>query len=153
MATLHLPEVKLSIKQQNNKRFVFDNLRKKYVALTPEEWVRQRYIHYLIDNHQYPAALIAVETEIKVNRLKKRCDILVHSRSGKPWLLVECKAPKIPITPAVFEQAERYNRPLLVQYLVVTNGLEEFVYEINYAEQSGKFLPELPVFEKQTGTK
>lgn len=123
MKKLNLPEAPLKIKKDNDKYFVFDPIRRKYVALTPEEWVRQHIVHYLTARKHYPAGLTSIEHQVEINRLKQRADIVIFSTSGKPILIVECKAPSVPITPEVFAQAMRYNTTLGVRIVVVSNGL------------------------------
>lgn len=126
MQKLNLPTVQLRTKQTNNKYQVFDEVRKKFVALTPEEWVRQHFIHYLLKELGYSAGLIAVEMLVKVNGLSQRADIVLYDKRGKARIIVECKAPEITINRAVFNQAARYNTQLNVDYLIVTNGLQHY---------------------------
>ena len=124
MPSLNLPAVSLKYKTENNKRLVFDTVRKKYVALTPEEGVRQHFVHYLMNQLDYPVGLIAIETVVKINTLNQRADVVVYNRKGKPVMIIECKAPKVKIDNSVFEQAARYNLNLGVDYLLVTNGIK-----------------------------
>ncbi|TAH08567.1 MAG: type I restriction enzyme HsdR N-terminal domain-containing protein [Sphingobacteriia bacterium] len=114
---LYQPE----IKEENEKEFIFDSIRKQWIRLTPEEWVRQNFINYLIKEKKYPASLIAIEKEIKVGEMRKRFDILVYKEST-PWLIVECKELKTPINDAVAKQVITYNIQLQVPYLIITNG-------------------------------
>jgi len=146
MESLNLPTYSFNIKFQEQRKYIFDTLRKKYVLLTPEEWVRQNFLKYLIEEKKYPASLISVEMEIKLNKLSKRCDAVVFNRNGEPALIVECKAPSVKIDQLVFEQIARYNMQLKVDYLIVTNGLKHFCCKINFENQSYKFLNDIPVF-------
>lgn len=140
---LNLPEYKFKIKTVNDKKYIFDLNRKKWVRLTPEEWVRQNFIQYLIHEKKYPAPLIKVEGEIVVNKMKRRGDIIVYKNS-RPFLIVECKAPEVEINQSVFEQIAQYNIPLKVIYLIVTNGIKHFCCKMNYFSNSYEFLNEIP---------
>ena len=144
MIELHLPEANLRIRRSGDKTEVFDVIRKRFVKLTSEEWVRQHFIHYLISQKQVPASLIGVETSIKYNQLSKRCDIVVFTNTGKPVLIVECKAPEVLISQEVFNQVALYNMTLMVNYLVVTNGIDHFVSYIDHQKRSFTFLKEIP---------
>jgi len=126
---------------------IFDEIRRKYVVLTPEEWVRQNFIRYLVNEKAYPAALISLEKHFKYNRLKKRSDILVHDRKGLPVLIVECKAPDVKVNQAVFDQIALYNLKFKVLYLVVTNGIHH--YCCRYTEEKGgyRFLEDIPEYD------
>jgi hypothetical protein len=124
------PAYDFKIKEEGGKPFIFDNVRKRWISLSPEEWVRQNFLQYLLQVKQYPAALIAVEKEIAVGHLKKRCDIVIY-KNDKPWMIVECKEKDTPLTSAVLEQVLRYNIPLQVQYLVITNGHYNYAWESN----------------------
>jgi len=146
MQTLNLPETKLRIRPRNGREEVFDEVRKKFVALTPEEWVRQHFIHYLVEYRDVPPSLIAIEASLNYNRLKKRSDIVVYGKNGTPCLIVECKAPEIMITQSVFDQVAMYNMTLKVPYLAVTNGLVHFACSIDHGTGKIVFLKEVPVF-------
>jgi hypothetical protein len=150
MQTLNLPAAGLKFRDQNGHPEVFDEFRKKYVVLTPEEWVRQHFIHYLVNEKHVPASLIHVEASLKYNRLAKRSDVLVYSRSGNPCLIVECKAPEVKITQAVFDQVAMYNMTMKVDYLVVTNGMEHFACIIDHEKRTYGFLKEIPDYEEMT---
>ncbi|MCU4157227.1 type I restriction enzyme HsdR N-terminal domain-containing protein [Carboxylicivirga sp. A043] len=126
MQKLNLPPVQFRTKQAGNKTQVFDEVRKKFVALTPEEWVRQHFIHYLLKGLGYSAGLVAVEMLVKVNGLSQRADIVLYDKRGKARIIVECKAPEVAVTRAVFNQASRYNTKLKVDYLIVTNGMQHY---------------------------
>ena len=144
MESLNLPTYSFNIKFQEQRKYIFDTLRKKYVLLTPEEWVRQNFLKYLIEEKKYPASLISVEMEIKLNKLSKRCDAVIFNRNGKPFLIVECKATTVKIDQIVFEQIARYNMQLQVKYLIVTNGLKHYCCKIDFENQSYAFLKEIP---------
>ncbi len=146
MQQLNLPAFNLKIKVSEGKTVIFDPLRKKYVVLTPEEWVRQHFVNYLIGHLGYPKSLIRVEQGMKYNRLLKRSDIVVHDRQGAPLLLVECKAPACHLGQKVMEQAMMYNKTLQASYIIVSNGLEHSCLYINRHTQQVKFLRALPRF-------
>ncbi|RYY66810.1 MAG: type I restriction enzyme HsdR N-terminal domain-containing protein, partial [Chitinophagaceae bacterium] len=116
-------------KEEGGRRYIFDALRRLWLLLTPEEWVRQNFLQYLQQVLRYPAPLIAVEKEIRLNDLRKRFDILVYDERHQPWLLVECKAPEVALAPAVLEQALRYNLSVPVAYLVITNGTHTMAWQ------------------------
>jgi type I site-specific restriction endonuclease len=146
MQRLNLPEVELRIRTNGERKEVFDDIRKSFVALTPEEWVRQHFVHYLVDQKLVPRSLIAVEASLTVNRMKKRADIIVYRKNGTPCLIVECKAPEVKMTQAAFDQAAVYNMSLQVPYLVVTNGLTHFACRIDKDKGKIEFLKELPEY-------
>ena len=148
MQPLNLPACPLTIRKQNNRLFVFDTQRKRYVALTPEEWVRQHFIHYLTDCLGYPAARLAVEHQIALNGMKKRCDAVLFDTDARPLLIVEVKAPIVPITQAVFDQVAVYNLTLGVQFFMVSNGLEHYCCRVDRAHNRYDFLPALPTYEE-----
>jgi type I site-specific restriction endonuclease len=143
---LHIPfsAYDFKIRKEENQSFIFDIIRKKYLLLTPEEWIRQHWIHFLIEEKKYPRSLIAVEMPLKVNRLEKRCDIVVYGKNGKPQLIVECKSGTIKMSQKVFEQIARYNLTLRVKYLVISNGRDTFCCEIDFEKQDFSFIKELP---------
>ena len=126
---------------------IFDPQRKKYVKLTDEEWVRQNFIQYLIQQGKYPPGLIGVEVMFHFNKMKRRIDILIHDRTGKPVLLVECKSPDVPINDKVFDQIVCYNMEFKVPYIIVTNGLDHYVCKINHEDNNYEFLNVIPLFE------
>jgi hypothetical protein len=147
MQALNLPPFQFKLKQAGIRQQIFDAIRKKYVVLTPEEWVRQNFIQYLIQNKNFPTSLIAVEAGLKINQLKKRMDVLVYDKQGMPHLMVECKAPNVKISQDTFDQIARYNMVFKVKYLVVTNGLQHFCCKMNYIENSYSYLETVPTFE------
>lgn len=133
-----------NIKEKNGKKEIFDIIRKKFVALTPEEWVRQNFIRFLTVEKKYPGSLISVEKEIQVNRLTKRFDIAIFDNSAKALMIIECKAPEVKISQDVFDQIARYNIFFKVKYLVVTNGKETYCCSIDFESGQYKFMDELP---------
>lgn len=135
MKQLNLPEYSFSISGKEGSEMIFDSIRRKYVKLTPEEWVRQNFVRYLIDKGGYPPGLIAIEVMSKYNDLKKRVDILVHDRTGKPVMIVECKSPETKLNDDVLEQITTYNYGFRVQYLVVTNGMFHYACRITDFDQ------------------
>lgn len=143
---LNLPFFSFRTKQVDQKSYIFDTIRKKFVKLTPEEWVRQNLVRYLIEGLAYPASLIAIEAPLSINTLKMRSDVVVYKRNGQPLLAIECKAPEVKITQKVFDQIARYNMQLKVQYLLVSNGLTHFCCMINPEDHTYRFLPEIPSY-------
>ena len=139
MQELNLPKYPIKIKEEKGERYIFDTIRKKYLKLQPEEWVRQNFIQYLIQEKSYPASLIEIEKGLKVNTLQKRADVVINSPLGKPLVLIECKAPKVKITQETFEQVARYNTVFKVPYLIVTNGLTHYCCAINFKNNSFDF--------------
>jgi len=147
MVVLNLPPAKLKIKSKENKQYIFDIIRKKDVVLTPEEWVRQHIVHFLIHHKKYPKSIIAVEKQLTINTLKKRFDILVFNNKGLPELIIECKAPNIKISQNTFDQIARYNLSLSASHLMVSNGLEHFYCKMDTKNQQYIFLKDLPEFK------
>lgn len=147
MQELNLPKYSFRLKDQDNLITIFDGIRKKYVVLTPEEWVRQNFIQFLIREKKYPASLIAVEIGLKYNQMLKRADVLVYNKSGNPYLMIECKAPEIKISQDTFHQIAAYNMKFKVSYLVVTNGMDHFCCKMDYDSNSYQFLQMIPEFE------
>jgi hypothetical protein len=129
MITVQFPEPQFKLKKEGEKRFIFDGIRKTWLLLTAEEWVRQNFVAYLTRELHYPETLIALEKEILLNGLKKRFDILVYDKRHQPWMLVECKAPEIALNEDVLQQALRYNMTVSVQYFVITNGTATIAWE------------------------
>ena len=146
MQKLNLPEYSFKIITKESKSYLFDALRKKYIRLTPEEWVRQNFIQFLIVEKKYSVALIAVEAGVKVNNNPQRADLVVFDRSGNPVLVAEFKAPEIKISQQTFDQIVRYNMQLKVKFLIVSNGLDHFCCQINYSDNSYVYLAEIPDF-------
>lgn len=150
MEKLNLPTYSFNIKLIEQRKYIFDFIRKKFVILTPEEWVRQNFLKYLVEEKKYPASLITVEKEFKLNKLSKRCDALIYNREGNPILIVECKAASVKIDQKVFDQIARYNMQLNVDFLVVTNGLQHFCCKIDYEKQEYYFLKDIPEYNQLT---
>lgn len=144
MQNLAFPAYNFRIKNNENKTAIFDIIRKKFIILTPEEWVRQHVIHFLIKEKKHPKSLINVEKELTVNGIKKRYDIVTYRSDGSIYLMVECKAPKVKVTQQVFDQIARYNLALNASLLMVTNGLNHYYCTIDYDTESYHFLKELP---------
>lgn len=147
MKTLNLPSYNFKLIQEDKKTKIFDDIRRKYIVLTPEEWVRQHLIRFLIEERSFPKNLIAVEKGLKVNGLSKRTDILVYSKDGKPILMVECKSFDSIINQAVFDQIARYNIRYKLPYLLVSNGLSHYCAQIDFKSSNFKFLNDLPDYE------
>ncbi len=129
MFQLNLPDVDFTIRKEDGKVWIFDIIRKKYIILTPEEWVRQHFIHYLINHLKYPKALFRIEGSLTYNKLQKRSDIVIHDRAGKPWMLVECKSPNIKLTQKAFNQVAVYNMTIGARFVAVTNGMVQYCFE------------------------
>lgn len=147
MQELNLPVYQFRLKKEAGLVFIFDEIRKKYVVLTPEEWVRQNFIRFLIEDKKYPASLISVEVGLKYNQLRKRADVLIYNRQGQPYLMIECKAPGIKVSQETFHQIAAYNMSFKVNYLVVTNGMDHFCCRMDYAAETYEFLQMIPDFE------
>jgi hypothetical protein len=146
MEKLNLPSYSFRIKEENGKHFIFDASRKKFLVLTPEEWVRQHFALYLINEFKYPQNLLSIEHSLLVNNLSKRGDIVAFNRKGQAVLLVECKAPGVKIDQKVFDQIATYNMQLKVPVLVVTNGLNHYCCQMNFIDKSYIFLKDIPNF-------
>ena len=145
MLHLNLPKCTLKVSRDSADRLkVFDTLRKKYVALTPEEYVRQHFVNYLINDLHYPVGLTANEVTIKLNDTTKRCDTVVWDKTGRPVMIVEYKAPTIAITQEVFDQIVRYNMVLHADYIGVSNGLQHFCCRLDYTNNTYQFIPQIP---------
>jgi hypothetical protein len=144
---LNFPTYKFKTKREQDINYVFDIIRKKYVVLTPEEWVRQHIVHYLITEKKYPQSLIALERGLTVNGRKKRFDILVFNKNGQPHLLIECKSPEIEVNKAVFEQIAIYNSQFRASYLLLSNGLQHISVSYSPDFKEYVFLDEVPGYE------
>lgn len=147
MEKLNFPMFNLPTKSKENKNFIFDSIRKKWLILTPEEWVRQHCVQYLINNKGYPIGLIQVEKKLKVNQREKRYDIVCFNQRGKINLLVECKRPDVKITQRTFDQISQYNYALKSDLIMITNGLEHYYCKINFEDKKYVFLDKLPPFK------
>ncbi len=148
MQKLNFPTYSFRFKSSENKISIFDSIRKKFVILQPEEWVRQHCIQYLIDVKQYPKSLINVEKELVVNTLKKRYDIVVYNSDGSIHLIVECKSPAITINQSTFDQIAQYNLVLNANYLMVTNGLNHYYCQMDFDNECYNFLKDIPDYNQ-----
>ena len=146
MRKLNFPGYRFRTKSIENQRHIFDPIRKKFVVLQPEEWVRQHVLQYLIDTHHYPISLLAVEKKIRVAQMDKRFDVVVFKPDGRIFMLIECKAPDIPLDQEVFDQAARYNLSVDAEWLMLTNGLQHLYYRIDYITKKCQFVPDIPPF-------
>ena len=147
MIPLHFPKYNFRFKSSENKVSIFDEIRKKFVVLTPEEWVRQHVVKFLLEEKKYPRSYINVEKLIKINDLSKRYDVVVFQPNGEIFLLIECKAPEVTISQQTFDQIARYNLVLNAQFLMVTNGLNHYFCEMDFENEQYNFLRELPTFK------
>ncbi|MBR3980266.1 MAG: type I restriction enzyme HsdR N-terminal domain-containing protein [Bacteroidales bacterium] len=147
MYELNLPTFDFRLKKENSVVFIFDVIRKKFVKLTPEEWVRQHVVHFLLEQKHYPASLMNVEVGMEIQTMRRRADIVCYESDGGVRLITECKAPEVKITQTVFEQIAQYNMCLKAKYLLVTNGLEHFVCEINAEQKTYTFLQDIPPYK------
>ncbi len=141
---LNLPSYSFRVKEQTGHRLIFDEFRKRWVKLTPEEWVRQNFARYLTEVKHFPASLLAVERSLRINQHDFRTDIVLFSKTGQPLVIVECKAPEVKISQQVFDQIARYNLALRVDYLVVTNGMMHYCCRFDQQNLTYSFLPEIP---------
>ncbi|PHS08264.1 MAG: restriction endonuclease subunit R [Kordia sp.] len=146
MQQLNFPTYTFRFKNSENKLSIFDDIRKKFIVLTPEEWVRQHCVNFLMIEKKYPKSLINVEKELFINGRKKRYDIVVYNSDGTINILIECKAPKIPITQKTFDQIAQYNLTLKANLLMVTNGLDHYYCKMDYANERYRFLKEVPEY-------
>ncbi len=148
MENLALPNFDFNIKKADGKILIFDAIRKKNVVLTPEEWVRQNLVRYLIEYLEFPKALIKVESGLRYNNLQKRSDILVYSRAGEPLLLVECKAPTTAINEDSLLQVSTYNATLNARYVLVSNGLKHYLFKVSHGKKDVTPMAELPKYDE-----
>lgn len=149
MEKLNLPEYAFKTRQLAvGGQEIFDPVRKKYLKLTPEEWVRQNFIQYLVNEKAYPQSLVLIEKGLTVNRMKKRFDAVVYSKQGQPIVLIEFKSPKVKVDQKVFEQIASYNLQLKVKFLIVSNGLKHYCCSVNHSSKEISFLAEIPHFEE-----
>ena len=151
MQELNFPYFKFRLRSENSRQEIFDPVRHKFVALSPEEWVRQHLIAYLIEIKGYPVSMIGVEKQLMLNKLPKRFDLVIFTRNANPFLLVECKAPGVEITENTFDQAARYNMLLHAEYFLITNGLEHYTCRIDYELKQYIFVEEIPHFDEVKG--
>ena len=147
MQQLDFPYYNFRFKNSENKVAIFDEIRKKFIILTPEEWVRQHVVHFLIIEKKYPKSLINVEKSLKINGLTKRYDVVVYKNDGSILILVECKSTSIKISQTVFDQIARYNLTLNAEYLMVSNGLNHYYSKMDFENEKYDFLKELPDYK------
>lgn len=146
MQILNLPTYQLKTRELDQKQEVFDPIRKRYIIITPEEWVRQQFIQYLILDKNYPPSLISIEKAIKVLGMLKRFDAVVYDKTGNPAVLIEFKSPDVKITQKTFEQIARYNMQLRVNFLIVSNGMKHYCCKVNYEEKTFTFFEDIPEY-------
>ncbi len=147
MQELNLPRYEISVKRNGERLTIFDFLRRRHVALTPEEWVRQHFVHFLVEHKGYPKGLLANEVELSVGEKNLRCDSILYDPSLKPRMIVEYKAPSVAVTQKVFQQIATYNLLLHVDYLVVSNGLTHYCVKMDYDNQKYLFLDDIPDYK------
>ena len=147
MVQLNIPPYQIRVKETGGRKQVFDILRRKYVALTPEEWVRQHFIHYLIEHKNYPASLLANEVPLQIGEKRMRADSVLYDNQLHPRIIIEYKAPNITLTQKVFDQITVYNLLLHVDYLIVSNGMTTYICKMDYEKQIYKFLETIPNYE------
>ena len=146
MIKLNLPSFEYALAREGSKVSIFDSIRKKYVILTPEEWVRQHVVNYLVVHRNYPRSLIHIEGGVRYNTLAKRSDLVVYNREGRPWMIIECKAPQVAVDNKTVAQASMYNSTLQAGFLVVTNGLIHHCFNINWTSRQTIRLDDFPDF-------
>ena len=147
MIQLTLPPYQIRVKETHGRKQIFDILRRKYVALTPEEWVRQHFIHYLVEHKNYPSSLLANEVSLQIGEKRMRADSVLYDNQLHPRMIIEYKAPNITLTQKVFDQITVYNLLLHVDYLIVSNGMTTYICKIDYEKQTYKFLEAIPNYE------
>lgn len=148
MRLLNLPSCSVKISEKDGRKYIYDPLRRKDVAFTPEEWVRQHFVNYLVADKSYPKERIANEVSIHVNGVSKRCDTVIYDDYMQPLLIAEYKAPEITITGEVFNQISRYNSALKVPYLIVSNGLEHYCCHMDYVNMKCVFCKDIPTYSE-----
>lgn len=148
MQKLNLPPYSINVRQEDGKQKILDILRRRFVKLTPEEWVRQHFIHYLIEHLGYPQGLLANETELIIGDKRLRCDSVLYGTDRQPKMIIEYKAPKVQITQKVFDQISAYNILLHVDYLIISNGMQHYCLKMDYDTQSYHFLNEIPQYNE-----
>ena len=147
MQELNLPRYEISVKRNGKRLTIFDFLRRRHVALTPEEWVRQHFVHFLVEHKGYPKGLLANEVELSVGEKSLRCDSILYDSNLEPRMIVEYKAPSVAVTQKVFQQIATYNLLLHVDYLVVSNGLTHYCVKMDYDNQKYLFLEDIPEYK------
>jgi predicted type IV restriction endonuclease len=148
MIPLNLPKYEIKVRQEGERQQIFDVLRRRYVALTPEEWVRQHFVHYLIEHKGYPATMLANEVQLQVGDKQLRADTVLYNKDLKPRMIIEYKAPSVAVTQKVFNQVLDYNLLLRADYLVVTNGLSHYICKVDYSAQNFHFLDDIPTYSQ-----
>ena len=148
MLQLNLPPYDIKVKEENGRRKIFDILRRKYLVITPEEWVRQHFIHYLIDHKNYPMSLLANEVSLPVGDKVIRADSVLYDNRLRPRMIIEYKAPHVQLTQKVFDQISVYNLLLHVDYLIVSNGIDTYICKMDYERQTYAFLPSIPNYKE-----
>lgn len=148
MFQINLPPFDIKVTSRNGKKVIFDFIRRRYVAVTPEEWVRQHFTHFLVEHKRYPAGLLANEISLNLNGMSRRCDTVLYDRLLAPRMIIEYKAPHIPITEKVFSQICAYNWILHADYLIVSNGQNHYCCKMDYPDNSYHFLADIPFYEE-----
>jgi len=148
MQKLKLPGYPFRFREKNGKPLIYDDLRRRWIVLTPEEWVRQHVIRFLVTEKQFPPSLIAIEKKVLINGLSQRFDLLVFDRHGKPLLIAEFKSPDVDIDQIAFDQALRYNTALLAPFFLVSNGMVHFICRIDFVNHQTRYLTEIPAFSE-----
>ncbi|MBR1933590.1 MAG: type I restriction enzyme HsdR N-terminal domain-containing protein [Prevotella sp.] len=148
MTQLNLPPYEIRVQEKGGRQQIFDFLRRRYVALTPEEWVRQHFVHFLVEHKGYPKGLLANEVELRTGEKKLRCDTLLYNKALAPQMIIEYKAPGIEITQRVFNQITVYNMLLHVDYLIVSNGLQHYCCRMDYEHHRYQFLRDIPDYQE-----
>jgi type I site-specific restriction-modification system R (restriction) subunit len=151
MEPLNLPTYLFRLKEDRGKKYIFDEIRRRFVLLTPEEWVRQHVVNFLISDKNFPKMLISVEKGFSSNRNRQRYDLLIYDRKGSPLMIVECKAPGMEINQQVFDQAGRYNNKHKATYMLITNGLKHYCCAISISDRKYRFLHDVPDFREICG--
>lgn len=147
MYRLNLPEYEIKISEKEGKPVIFDFLRRRYVALTPEEWVRQHFVHYLVEHKGYPKGLLSNEVELRLGNKRLRCDSILYNKVAQPQMIIEYKAPTIQLQQKTFDQISAYNLLLKVDYLIISNGLQHYCCKMDYEHQKYLFLQEIPEYK------
>src|SRR6056297_2501206 len=148
MKELNLPTYSFKIKSKEQKKYIFDEIRNKFILLTPEEWVRQNFIKFLFLEKGYPQTLMSIEHFLKIKSIRFRADIAIYSRKGLPLLIVECKAPDVPVDQSHFDQISRYNIHFRVNYLIVTNGITHYCIHFDFSTRQSTFLDYIPKYHE-----
>jgi hypothetical protein len=147
---INLPSYEIKLREKDGRREIYDFLRRRYVALTPEEWVRQHFVHFLVEQKGYPRGLLANELELRCGAKRLRCDTVLYNNVLQPRMIIEYKAPDVTITQRVFDQITAYNILLHVDYLIVSNGCQHYCCRMDYAHRSYEFLTDIPDYNTIT---